>query len=205
MKKVFNLMIVDESGSMGAIRREALTGINETLKNIKAIQKQFPDMEQVVTLLTFDSEHQTFIYDNVKVRTTRQLRPDEYQPGGGTPLYDAICKGIAKVDGHVTAGDSVLVTIITDGYENCSEVYTLATVKKLIEELKKEEWTFTFIGTDNLDVEGVARELGIENHLSFAQDSVGTQEMFAKERRARVNFNRRRFNNELEVGGQFWK
>lgn len=205
MKKVFNLVIVDESGSMGAIRREALTGINETLKNIKAIQKQFPDMEQVVTLLTFDSEHQTFIYDNAKVRTTRQLRPDEYQPGGGTPLYDAIGKGIAKVNGHVTAGDSVLVTIITDGYENCSEEYTLATVKKLIEELKKEEWTFTFIGTDNLDVEGAARELGIEDHLSFAQDSVGTQEMFAKERSARVNFNRRRFNNELEVGGKFWE
>ena len=205
MKKVFNLVIVDESGSMGAIRREALTGINETLKNIKAIQKQFPDMEQVVTLLTFDSEHQTFIYDNAKVRTTRQLRPDEYQPGGGTPLYDAIGKGIAKVKGHVMADDSVLVTIITDGYENCSEEYTLATVKKLIEELKKEEWTFTFIGTDNLDVEGAARELGIEDHLSFAQDSVGTQEMFAKERSARVNFNRRRFNNELEVGGQFWK
>lgn len=32
MKKVFNLIIVDESGSMGIIEKQALMGLNETLE-----------------------------------------------------------------------------------------------------------------------------------------------------------------------------
>ena len=34
MKRVFNLLVVDESGSMSIIRRQALVGINETLATI---------------------------------------------------------------------------------------------------------------------------------------------------------------------------
>lgn len=37
-------------------------------------------------------------------------------------LYDAIGMGIAKINALTTEDDSVLVTIITDGEENCSEV-----------------------------------------------------------------------------------
>lgn len=35
MKRVFNLLVVDESGSMSIIRRQALVGINETLTTIQ--------------------------------------------------------------------------------------------------------------------------------------------------------------------------
>ena len=35
MKRVFNLLVVDESGSMSIIRRQALVGINETLATIQ--------------------------------------------------------------------------------------------------------------------------------------------------------------------------
>ncbi len=31
MKRVFNLIIVDESGSMSVIQKQALSGLNETL------------------------------------------------------------------------------------------------------------------------------------------------------------------------------
>ena len=56
-KKVFNLIIVDESGSMSVIREQAFTGMNETLKTIQNLQKKYSDTEQLVTLMTFDSEH----------------------------------------------------------------------------------------------------------------------------------------------------
>lgn len=98
----------------------------------------------------------------------------------------------------------MLVTIITDGYENSSREYDLKTVKKLIEQLKESDWTFTFIGTDNLDVEGMAQELSIGSHLSFTQDEVGTAEMFKVEREARMNWNLRRNNNEREIEGNFF-
>ena len=77
--------------------------------------------------------------------------------------------GIAKINAQATEQDSVLVTIITDGEENCSEEYSLKMIKNLIEKLKKQNWTFTFIGTDDLDVESIALDMGIDNHLQFSE------------------------------------
>ena len=34
-KKVFNLIVVDESGSMSIIRKQAFEGLNETLETVK--------------------------------------------------------------------------------------------------------------------------------------------------------------------------
>lgn len=48
MKRVFNLLVVDESGSMSIIERQALVGINETLTTIQKMQKTHNDMEQRV-------------------------------------------------------------------------------------------------------------------------------------------------------------
>lgn len=188
MKRVFNLLIVDESGSMSVIERQALAGINETLGTIKKMQHIHKNLDQRVTLLTFDSAHTNFIYDNVSGWKIHQLCPQDYNPGGCTPLYDAIGRGISRINAQVADGDTVLVTIITDGEENCSTEYRLYMIKNLIEKLKKENWTFTFIGTDNLDVEGMAGEMGIDNHLEFKQDEAGTREMFACENRVRACF-----------------
>lgn len=160
MKRVFNLLVVDESGSMSIIERQALVGINETLTTIQKMQKTHQNMEQRVTLITFDSTHQKLFYDNVPARHVSPLKTRDYNPCGGTPLYDAIGMGIAKINALTTEDDSVLVTIITDGEENCSEEYDLKMIKNLIEKLKKQNWTFTFIGTDDLDVESIAQNMG---------------------------------------------
>ena len=57
MKRVFNLLVVDESGSMSVIERQALVGINETLTTIQKMQKTQQNMEQSVTIINFDSTH----------------------------------------------------------------------------------------------------------------------------------------------------
>lgn len=190
MKRVFNLLVVDESGSMCVIERQALAGINETLSTIKKMQKMHDNLEQRVTLITFDSTHKKLIYDNVSADKVKLLSQRDYNPCGGTPLYDAIGMGISKINAQASEGDSVLVTIITDGEENCSEEYNLKMIKNLIEKLKKQNWTFTFIGTDNLDVEGMAADMGIDNHLQFSEDEDGTREMFAREQKSRARFNK---------------
>ena len=190
MKRVFNLLVVDESGSMSIIERQALVGINETLATIQKMQKAHADLEQRVTLITFDSTHTNVFYDNVRASNANPLKAKDYNPCGATPLYDAIGMGIAKINALTTEDDSVLVTIITDGEENCSEEYTLAMIQNLIEKLKKQNWTFTFIGTDDLDVESIAMDMGIDNHLSFAEDEEGTKAMFASENRARERYNK---------------
>lgn len=189
MKKVFNLIIVDESGSMSVIEHQALMGINETLETVQKMQLLHPDIEQHVTLITFDSTHRRYIFDNVLANHTHALTNKEYRPGGATPLYDAIGVGINKLNAQTESDDNVLVTIITDGEENCSVEYNLAMVKTLIEKLKKQNWTFTLIGTDNLDVEGMAGSMAIDNHLEFKENEEGTMHMFAEERRSRCNYN----------------
>ena len=189
MKRVFNLIIVDESGSMCVIEKQALMGLNETIETVKKMQGLHEDMEQRVTLITFDSSHKRYVFDNVPARATHKLTNKEYRPGGATPLYDAIGMGISKLNAQTTADDHVLVTIITDGEENCSEEYNLTMIKTLIEKLKKQNWTFTLIGTDNLDVEGMAGQMNIDNHLAFKEDAEGTRMMFMRERQARERFN----------------
>ena len=161
MKRVFNLLVVDESGSMSIIKRHALVGINETLTTIQKMQETHKNLEQRVTLITFDSTHTNVFYDNVRASNANAL---------------------------TTEDDSVLVTIITDGEENCSEEYSLKMIKNLIEKLKKQNWTFTFIGTDDLDVENIAMDMGIDNHLQFSEDEAGTKKMFARENRARERY-----------------
>lgn len=187
-KKVYNLIIVDESGSMSVIRNEALAGLNETIETCQKMQAVHPEMEQRITLISFDSGHFKVHFDNELATKARKLTTEDYRPNAATPLYDAIGKGIARLNAQTETNDSVLVTIITDGEENCSEEYNLKLVKNLIEKQKKQGWTFTLIGTDNLDVEGMAGELSIDNHLAFTEDAASTKKMFEKERIARSRF-----------------
>lgn len=188
-KRVFNLIIVDESGSMSIIRKQAFTGMNETLQTVRQMQKMFPDQKQFITLVTFDTCHTTWHYDNTPASRTKDLDWKAYNPSGGTPLYDAMGTSISKVNAQVSDDDNVLVTVITDGEENSSREWTLKMIRTMIEKLKKHNWTFTLIGTDNLDVETMAQSFAIDEHLEFHQDIEGTRAMFAQERRSRERYN----------------
>ena len=145
MKRVFNLLVVDESGSMEIIRKQALVGINETLETIRKIQKAHSELEQCVTLITFDSTHKKLFYDNVAADDACSLSMRDYRPCGGTPLYDTIGMGIAKINAQAAEDDNVLVTIVTDGEENCSEEYSL----RMITFQEDEEGTKKMFAREN--------------------------------------------------------
>ena len=96
VKRVHNLIIVDESGSMSVIRKQAFAGMNETLQTVRQMQEKFPEQEQRVTLITFDSDHTKLHYDNTPAGQTKDIAWKAYNPCAGTPLYDAIGKGFRK-------------------------------------------------------------------------------------------------------------
>ena len=205
-KKVLNLIIVDESGSMSVIRKQAFSGMNETLATIRSIQKQYPDTDQRVSLITFDSTHTTWHYDNRSAEEVGDLRWENYIPSGCTPLYDAIGLSVSKLNAVVGKDDHVLVTIITDGEENCSREWSLKMVRGLIEKLKTQGWTFTLIGTDNLDVESMAHSFAIDEHMNFHQDEEGTKMMFACERCSRRRYSAYLANDApMPAKGSFFK
>ena len=77
-------------------------------------------------------------------------------------------------------------------------------VRTMIEKLKKQNWTFTLIGTDNLDVETMAHSFAIDEHLKFEQSVEGTEAMFARERSSRMRYNEYVCENKSMSAGSFF-
>ena len=187
VKNIINLMILDASGSMESIYNQALSGVNETIQTIRMGKKEHPEFGQSLTLASFNSGKN---YLNVKYSATpidevKEITKEDYIACGCTALYDAMGEMISELKRKVTPEDRVLVTVITDGYENASIHWNGPQIKSLVEELRHEGWTFTYIGA-NQDVEEVAGSMGIRNTLSFDTTDEGTKEMFQKDIIARL-------------------
>ncbi len=184
--RVFNVIVLDKSGSMSSIARQAIDGVNETIASIKSAQEKKTDQEHMVTLVAFCGCEMRSIYDNVPVAEVKPLSDKDYRPCCMTPLYDAIGTTITRVHAAKSqVSDSLaLVTIITDGYENASREYSHTAISALIESYKEQGWQFTYIGADH-DVAQVSFSLHIDHHLQFDKTAEGTREMFDKERKSR--------------------
>ena len=187
---VFNLIILDESGSMGAIKKPAIDGLNETLQSIRAAQKEHQDLQKhFVSLSCFNSSGIKTLYDCLPAVDIKTLNERDYHPDSCTPLYDAMGHCLSKLRHQLPAEEKnqVLVTIITDGYENASKEYNGSMIKHICQELKEKGWVFTYIGA-NQDVEAVADSLAIINSLSFVAGQEGVCCMVKQERKARAKF-----------------
>ena len=88
-----------------------------------------------------------------------------------------------KGDPEATA----VVTVFTDGLENDSREWVPTALRKLIEELKGQGWTFSYIGSAH-NVKEVSDLLSIENVAEFSHDATGTSNIWSRERSARRNF-----------------
>lgn len=157
---VHNLIILDESGSMEAIKRATITGFNEVVQTIKGVEKQFPEQEHFVSLVTFNGLGIKTKLFNKKVKSLKEIEERTFQPEASTPLFDAIGFSVNKLRREIESqkDSNVLVTILTDGEENASEEYSGASIKNLIDEMKNmaglshtsarimmsNEWLFRF-------------------------------------------------------------
>ena len=186
---VYNVIILDKSGSMSSIARQAIDGVNETIGSIRSAQEKNPDQKHMVTLVAFCGCEMKVIYDNVPVAEAKTLTDKDYRPCCMTPLYDAVGSTITRIHSLKSSDDNslALVTIITDGYENASREFTLTALKSLIDSYKEQGWQFTYIGADH-DVEQVAYTLNIAHSMQFDKDEEGTIAMFAKERKSRLRW-----------------
>ncbi len=190
MTQVYNLVILDKSGSMESIRKEAIDGYNETLGSIKAAQLKHLDTQRhFVSLAAFCDCGIDMIYDKTPIAEAEKLTKKQYDPCCCTPLFDAIGKTVKKLRKDVKDIEdvAVLVTIITDGYENASKEWDGPGIKKLIDECKEDGWMFSFIGAGE-DVVKVATTIAITNTVVWEQTAEGTAAMFENENAARDRF-----------------
>ena len=178
VKTIYNLIIMDESGSMKSIEKEAIDSVNETIQSIRSAQKKYANQTHHVTLVTFNDYVKT-ICDRVRVEDVTEMNGMSYNPSGCTALYDAMGISLNALRPFVKDNDQVLVTIVTDGYENASKEYNGKAIKILVNELKSEGWVFAYVGA-NQDVEAVAAKISITNVMNFDATSHGTIVMSSK-------------------------
>ena len=176
--KIYNVVILDKSGSMTSIRKQAVDSVNETFGCIRSMRKKNAEQEQFVTLVAFCGCEQKVVYDNTPFEKVKDITLADYEHCCMTPLYDAIGNVCTRL--HTTIKDdasaSVAVTIITDGYENASREFSAKAIKALIEAYKQEGWMFAYIGADH-DVESVAFNLSIDNTMTWEKTEEGTEKM----------------------------
>ena len=174
------VFILDRSGSMFEKEEDVIGGFNSIVKTQKQIEG-----EAYVTLVCFNDEVETII-DRVNLNEVKNLSSQEYSCGGTTALYDAIgmtIKHIQKIHKYIRKEDipsTVTFFITTDGLENASQQFNARQVQNMIKELSANgKWEFNFLG-QNIDVDKMGDDLGIEkaNCMAYANDSLGTIKQF---------------------------
>ena len=198
-QKIYNLIVLDASGSMYSIRNEAIAGVVETVQTIRTAQKDNANQEHLFSLVVFNGRSITTVYDRMPIDKVPDLDANDYQPTDNTPLYDAMGNAITNLQRYINEDDNVLVTVITDGYENSSVEWNHQRVFQLVEDLKKKNWLFTYIGA-NQDALKVAKGMGIDHSMNYMSDAEGTKAMFRKER-----LSRKAFYGKLSAGKRFFE
>lgn len=183
--KVFNLIILDESGSMDCVWAQTISNCNETLQTIFSAQKEFyATQDHFISIYTFQDAgplKSRYLLRNRSIAEARMLTAKDYRPNGCTPLYDAVGETLTDLEAVAETHDDAVasVTIITDGEENSSRRYSGSDVAKIISRLKEKGWNFNIIGA-NIDVESLAKDLHIDNTLKWEQTQEGTSSMGKK-------------------------
>ena len=191
--RIYNLIVLDKSGSMQSIRRAAFDGCNEVLSGIQtAAQKHADTQEHFVSLMLFDTDSMPYILNMVPAADLQLMREDQFEPCACTPLFDAIGMSLTRLEIEVKKYERAIasVTIITDGYENASHEFTGKQIHQLIGRLKEEEgWNFAFMGA-NQDVTKVSVELNIDvqNAREFEFSDLGASDAFKAFNEGNCNF-----------------
>lgn len=174
------LMILDMSGSMHSLRDDTIGGYNSLIEEQKK-----EEGSAVVTTVLFNDGY-TIVHDRVDINDVKPMTGAEYVPQGTTAMLDAVGKAITSVGQKLAAmpeeqrPSKVMVTIITDGYENASREYTWDIIKSMIKEQReKYSWIFTFIGAD-IDTMSVSDSLGIDSRLSksYTKSAAGSNSVY---------------------------
>ena len=203
--RIYNLIILDKSGSMSSIRQAAFTGSNEVLNGIKAAAEKHVDtQEHFASLMLFDTESMPYILDMVPAAQIQLMREDQFVPCACTPLLDAIGMALTRLEAEVKKHERALasVTIITDGYENASHEFTYHQIHQLIGRLKEQEgWNFAFMGA-NQDVTKVCIDLNIDvqNAQAWEFSGEGTRHAFDAYKEGNMSFFCAVENCDREVG-----
>jgi len=170
-------VILDRTGSMENIRDDMIGGFNAFLKQ----QRQGPGTA-TLTLVQFDSQDPYEVIHRFKpIGEVPELTRATYVPRAGTPLLDALGRGINDLEcglrelSEEMRPAKVIVAVVTDGQENSSQEFTNEQVSRMIKtKTDNDGWEFVFLSSDLNAIEN-ARAVGVrvDHVLLFEKSGVG--------------------------------
>jgi Mg-chelatase subunit ChlD len=154
------ILIVDRSGSMHEMAKEATNGISHFLSGQMTVTGKAS-----VSLHQFDTEHDT-IYDFTPLAVAAASHYTLI-PRGGTALNDAMGfalttegETLAKMAEQDRPG-KVAVLVVTDGKNNSSHEYSTTQIRDMVTEQHDTwKWEFSYIGA-NVDAFAEGEAMGI--------------------------------------------
>jgi uncharacterized protein YegL len=175
-KNTYYHLVLDRSGSMASCWQEVRQVIDKQLLDLKRVQEENASSELIFSFCAFNNELR-FAQDLMPVAQAR-MDWELIFPNGSTSLNDAIGESIAYVKNKAGAALSdadadVIVLVMTDGYENSSQVYSAKAAKELMEACEETgKWNFLFLGA-GLNVTEVTETYarGDKNTMSFEKDN----------------------------------
>lgn len=166
--------VVDRSGSMEAIKNDAIGGFNNFLTE----QQKLPG-NALMTVILFDHEYQVMC-SGKPIAECQPFDSRTYVPRGSTALMDATGRAINEL--NFRNPKKAILMILTDGHENSSHEFLKSQIKQMIEDCKKKEWAVIYLSADaNAFDDGRSFGLGANQIMSFKSDprgaNIGTMSM----------------------------
>jgi len=170
--------VIDRSGSMEAMKAEAIMGFNAFL----AEQKMAPG-DVRFTLVLFDNEYLKVV-DHQPLQSVQPLTDKTFEPRGTTALLDAMGRTIDEIGARLAKTaeqdrpSKVIIACMTDGEENSSKHYSNDKLAKMIEHQRTQySWEFIFLGA-TLDSRRMAESWAVptDDIVAFQSTREGTLE-----------------------------
>lgn len=176
-KKITNhvAILLDRSGSMETISKEAIDAVNEQLKTIRSACKK---VNTKLTYATFSTKADEPLLFEKPIKEMKDLDIKDYKPDGMTAMLDAVGSMINRLKALPDADKedtTFLMVIVSDGQENNSKNFNHNGIAELVKPLQDtNRWTFVYLGA-NQDLSKASEKLGIHagNMRSFAANTKG--------------------------------
>lgn len=158
-EKLNAYILVDRSGSMATKWEETISSVNAYVKELK--------VDGYVTVAFFDDHNGTqfdLVRNEVRFREFEPISAKEFQPRGGTPLYDCLERLVSLAEKENSS--KTVIVVMTDGQENSSKEITKDTAKYIVKKCKAKDWQVVFLGAD-FDAFSQASSVGVGHNFTI--------------------------------------
>ena len=182
MEKIIQevVAIIDRSGSMCGKENDTIGGINSAFQLIKDEKEDNLDIK--VSIKLFDDKEE-LLFRSIDLELFRPLTRKQFVPRGQTALLDAIGNTLTyfmqKKLFDNNSYNNCLIYITTDGYENCSKVYTYHKIRKMIMEAEKFNIKVIYLAA-NQDAILEASKIGIDpgSALNYSENTENVESAY---------------------------